>query len=68
MLERETFTRLLVKGLAGRGLGPAAEAYRRCWSVGCRVLGERKKIIEGQVGFVFATPDPFDSERFERSG
>ena len=32
-----------------------------------RILGERKKIIEGQVdASCFATPDPFDRERFEQ--
>jgi hypothetical protein len=66
LLERETFTRLLVKGLPPDALGPAAVAYRRVLlQAGCRVFGERKKVIEGQVSFVFAAPDPFDRERFE---
>ncbi len=66
MLERDTFTRLLVKGLPADALGPAAAAYRRVLvQAGCRVFGERKKVIEGQVSFVFSAPDPFDRERFE---
>jgi hypothetical protein len=66
MLERETFTRLIVKGLAHEVVAPSAEAYRRLLvQSGCKIFGERKKFIEGQVGFVFAAPDPFDRERFE---
>jgi hypothetical protein len=66
MLERETFTRLVVKGLAHEAVAPASEAYRRLLvQSGCRIFGERKKFIEGQVGFVFAAPDPFDRGRFE---
>jgi hypothetical protein len=66
MLERDTFTRLLVKGLPPDALAPAAVAYRRVLlQSGCRIFGERKKIIEGQVSFVFAAPDPFDREKFE---
>jgi hypothetical protein len=66
MLERETFTRLLVKGLAPDALGPAAVAYRRVLvQAGCRIYGERKKPTEGQVSFVFAAPDPFNRETFE---
>jgi hypothetical protein len=70
-LERDTFTRLLVKGLAHDVVGPAAEAYRRVLvQVGCRVLGERKKLPEGQmagqVTFILATPQQFDRERVEQ--
>ncbi len=66
VLERETFTRLLVKGLPHAAVVPSAEAYRRILlQAGCRIFGERKKFVEGQVSFVFAAPDPFDRERFE---
>ena len=48
-------------------IGPASEAYRRALlQAGLRVLGERKKIVEGQVSFVLATPDNFDRERLEQ--
>ena len=68
VLERESFTRLLVKGLPAESLAPAAELYRRVLlEAGCRILGERKKIIEGQLSFVFATPASFDRERFEEA-
>jgi hypothetical protein len=67
MLERETFTRLVVKGVPHELIGPASEAYRRALlQAGLRVLGERKKIVEGQVSFVLATPDNFDRERLEQ--
>jgi MFS family permease len=67
MLERETFTRLLVKGLPHDIVGPSAEAHRRVLSrTGIRILGERKKMLEGQVTFVLATPDGFDRERLEQ--
>jgi hypothetical protein len=67
LLERETFIRLLVKGLPHDVVGPAAEAYRQALlATGCRVLGERKKLLEGQVSFVFATPDSFARERMEQ--
>jgi hypothetical protein len=66
LLERETFTRMVVKGLAHELVVPSADAYRRVLlQSGCRIFGERKKFIEGQVSFVFAAPDPFDRERFE---
>jgi hypothetical protein len=70
-LERDTFTRLLVKGLAHEVVGPAAEAYRRVLvQLGCRVLGERKKLPEGQmagqVTFILATPQSFDRELVEQ--
>lgn len=66
-LERETFTRLVVKGIAAEGLAAASDAYRRVLiEAGCRILGERKKIIGGEVGFVFSTPPSFDRERFEQ--
>jgi hypothetical protein len=68
ILERETYTRLLVKGVAADALLASGDAYRRLLSeTGCRVLGERKKITEGQVSFVFATPPDFDRERFEQA-
>jgi hypothetical protein len=67
ILERETFTRLLVKGVPAEALATASETYRRLlFEAGCRILGERKKIVEGQVSFVFATPATFDRERFEQ--
>jgi hypothetical protein len=67
VLERETFTRLLVKGIPADALAASADAYRKLLlEAGCRLLGERKKVIEGQVAFVFATPHEFDRERFER--
>lgn len=66
ILERETFTRLLVKGIPADALAAASEAYRKVLGeAGCRLLGERKKVIEGQVAFVFSTPSSFDRERFE---
>jgi hypothetical protein len=68
ILERETYTRLLVKGVPAEVLTAAGDAYRRLLSeAGCRILGERKKVAEGQVSFVFATPPSFDRERFEQS-
>jgi hypothetical protein len=67
ILERETFTRLLVKGVPAESLGTASEVYRKALvEAGCRILGERKKVIEGQVAFVFSTPPKFDRERFEQ--
>jgi uncharacterized membrane protein YhiD involved in acid resistance len=67
VLERETFTRLLVKGVPADALAASAEAYRKALlEAGCRILGERKKVIEGQVTFVFSTPNEFDRERFEQ--
>jgi hypothetical protein len=67
MLERETFIRLLVKGLPPGVVGPASDAYRQVLqSTGCRILGERKKLAEGQVSFVFATPDTFAREWMEQ--
>ena len=64
ILERETFTRLLVKGVPADGLALSADTYRRIlFQAGCRILGERKKVIEGQVSFVFSTPSTFDRER-----
>ncbi|HEY0707189.1 MAG TPA: hypothetical protein VGG33_10340, partial [Polyangia bacterium] len=67
MLERETFTRLLVKGVPSESLAAAAEVYRRALQqAGCRILGERKKVFDGQVNFVFSTPVTFDRERFEQ--
>jgi hypothetical protein len=67
MLEKETFTRLLVKGLPHDVVGPSAEAHRRVLAQsGIRILGERKKMLEGQVTFVLATPDRFDRERLEQ--
>lgn len=66
LLERETFTRLLVKGLPPDAVVPSADVYRRILvQSGCRIFGERKKFVEGQVAFVFAAPDPFDREIFE---
>jgi len=66
LLEKETFTRLLVKGLPHDIVGPAAEAHRRVLSQrGIRILGERKKMLEGQVAFVLATPEGFDREQLE---
>jgi hypothetical protein len=66
MLERETFTRLLVKGLAADALVPASEVYRRILNeAGCRIFGERKKVVGGEVSFVFAAPEHFDRPRFE---
>ena len=63
LLERETFTRLLVKGLPPDAVVPSADFYRRILvQSGCRIFGERKKFVEGQVAFVFAAPDPFDRE------
>ena len=32
---------------------------------GIRILGERKKMLEGQVTFVLATPEGFDREQLE---
>lgn len=65
VLERESFTRLIVKGLPPEAVAGAAEAYRRLLAqTGCRILGERKKLIEGQVAFVFATPEGDSPERF----
>ena len=67
LLEKETFTRLLVKGLPHDVVGPSADAHRRVLSqTGIRILGERKKMLEGQVTFVLATPDGFDRERLEQ--
>ncbi len=67
VLERETFTRLLVKGIPADALAPATDAYRRVViEAGFRILGERKKVTEGLVSFVFATPVAFDRERFEQ--
>jgi hypothetical protein len=66
LLERETFTRLLIKGLPADALVPAADLYRRVLlASGCRIFGERKKVIGGEVSFVFAAPDPFDRGKFE---
>jgi hypothetical protein len=66
-LERETFGKLLVKGLAREVVPQAAEAYRRVLSqAGCRILGERKKFIKGMVTFVFTVPYTLDRERFEQ--
>jgi hypothetical protein len=66
-LERDSFTRLLVKGLPHDLVAPSAEAYRRVLQqLGCRILGERKKVLEGQVSFVLATPEAFDRERLEQ--
>ena len=68
LLERETFTRMLVKGLAADVIGPASEAYRKVLvTSGCKVLGERKKLAEGQVSFVFSTPDWFERDRLEQN-
>jgi hypothetical protein len=68
ILERETYTRLLVKGVPAESMTASGDAYRRLLSdAGCRVLGERKKVAEGQVSFVFATPASFDRERFEQA-
>jgi hypothetical protein len=59
MLERDTFTRLLVKGLPADALGPAAVAYRRVLvQSGCRVYGERKKVIEGRSASSSPRPIP----------
>ena len=67
ILERETFTRLLVKGVPMDFLPAASDVYRRALQqAGCRIRGERKKVSEGQVAFVFSTPDTFDRERFEQ--
>ena len=67
MLEKETFTRLLVKGLPHDMVGASADSYRRVLAdSGIRVLGERKKLLEGQVAFVLATPESFDRERLEQ--
>jgi hypothetical protein len=66
-LERDSFTRLLVKGLPHDLVAPSADAYRRTLlQIGCRILGERKKLLEGQVSFVLATPEAFDRERIEQ--
>jgi hypothetical protein len=66
LLERETFTRLLVKGLPSDALVPASDVYRRILvEAGCRIFGERKKVVGGEVSFVFAAPDRFDRARFE---
>jgi hypothetical protein len=67
VLERDTFTRLLVKGVPADALAVSAETYRKLLlEAGCRVRGERKKVIEGQIAFVFSTPTQFDRERFEQ--
>ena len=66
LLERVTFTRLLIKGLPPEALVPAADAYRRILlQSGCRIFGERKKVVGGEVSFVFAAPDPFQREKLE---
>jgi len=66
ILERETYTRLLVKGLLGNALVTGSDAYRRILTeTGCRLLGERRKFTEGQVAFVFAMPESFDREKLE---
>jgi hypothetical protein len=66
-LERETFGELVVKGLDRESVPRAADAYRRVLAqAGCRILGERKKLIKGQVAFVFKAPSALDRERFEQ--
>jgi hypothetical protein len=68
ILERETYTRLLVKGVQPDSLLPSTDAYRKLLlDSGCRVLGTRTKVTEGLVSFVFATPARFDREQFEKT-
>lgn len=56
-LERQAIERLLVQGLKAETLPAAAESYRRVLTqAGCRLLGERKNPLKGQVLFVFTTP------------
>lgn len=67
-LERETYSRITIQGLDKAVLGPAAEAYRRVLAqVGCKVLGERKNFMKGQIFLIFTAPFSFDKEQFERT-
>jgi len=66
-LERPTFGELVVHGLDHQALGNAADAYRRMLTgAGCRILGERKRLLKGQIAFVFRAPLALDRERFEQ--
>jgi hypothetical protein len=66
-LERAIIGELVVRGVAPDAVGRAADAYRRLLlQSGCRVLGERKKLIGGQVTFVFQAPAKLEREIFEK--
>jgi hypothetical protein len=67
VLERAIIGELVVRGLAPDVVGRAADTYRRLLvQAGCQVLGERKKLITGQVTFVFRAPAELDRETFEQ--
>ena len=59
MLERETFTRLLVKGLAHEAVAPAAEAYRRLLvQSGCRILASARRSSRARSASSSPRPTP----------
>jgi hypothetical protein len=67
IVERANIGELVIRGLAADSIGRAADAYRRVLvQAGCRVVGERKKLIAGQVTFVFESSAVLDRESFER--
>jgi hypothetical protein len=65
-LESQNIHRLVVKGLAPASIPRAVDAYRQILTQeGCRILGEKKKIMKGQVSFVIKTSRPLDREAME---
>lgn len=66
-LERDTYSRIMVQGVDRTLLGPAADAYRKTLiHSGCRVLGEKKNFVKGQIIFIVTAPHTLDRETFER--
>lgn len=65
-LESQMAGRLLVKGLDRANLTSASEAYSGLLhDAGCRILGEKKNPVKGQVAFVFKAPRQLDRESLE---
>ncbi len=66
VLERQSVSRIQVKGLAGEAIGRAADAYRAILvAAGCRLLDEKKRYTKGQVTFVFCPPSGLDRDTLE---
>jgi hypothetical protein len=65
-LERHVTYRLVVKGLEKDTISEAAQAYQAILlEEDCRVVGEKKNFVKGQVAFVFHAPSWVTREDLE---
>jgi hypothetical protein len=67
LLERQSFGRIQIQGLLREGIPRAAEAYRHILvQAGCRLVGEKTKLTQGKVTFVFTAPPGLDRVALDR--